>query len=71
MGAAQGGVFLVEIEECVAQTETVARDFIGVGGTDALACGADFLTALGFLVGGVEQTVGGGYEMYFLGDAED
>ncbi len=44
--------------EDVAHTQSVARNLVGVGGSDALACGAHFVLALGSLVGGVEQSVG-------------
>ena len=59
-------VFRVEIVECVAETETVSAYFIGIGGTYALACGADFSASFSLLVCCVEQTVSGHDKVDFL-----
>ena len=61
-------VLLAETVEEVAYAQPVARNLVGVRGADALAGGADFRCALGLLVGGVEQPVGGEDEVGFLGD---
>ena len=68
---ALSGEFFVEVAEHVAQTQTVARNLVGVGRADALARGADFAGAFGCLVGSVEQAMGGGDEIDFLRNAED
>ena len=53
-----GCVFLFEIQQNIAHTNTHAANLIGVGRTDALACCSHFVLTLGRLVCGVEQTVG-------------
>lgn len=66
-----GLVFCREVVLGVAKTKAVARNLVGVAGTDALACGADFRLALGAFAGGVEQTVGWQDDVGFAGNFED
>ena len=54
----------------IAHAHAVAADLVGVGGTDALAGGADPVAALGSLVSGIEDSMRGKNEVRLLGDAE-
>ena len=47
----------------VAETETIARSLVSIGGTDTFARCADFGITFGFFAGGVEQTVCGKNQM--------
>ena len=51
-------IFLLEVVEEVAHTQSVAAHLVGLGRTDALARGTYLRLAFRRLVGFVEQTVG-------------
>ena len=65
-----GGIFLLEVVEDIAYTQTIAGNLIGIGGTNALAGGTYLVLAFLGLIGCIEQTVGGHDEMGLLGDMQ-
>lgn len=71
MALAGALVFCREVVLGVAEAKAVARNLVGVAGTDTLAGGADFRLALGAFAGGVEQTVGRQDDVGLAGNLED
>ena len=65
-----GSIFLLEVVEDIAYTQTIAGNLIGIGGTNALAGGTYLVLAFLGLIGCIEQTVGGHDEMGLLGDMQ-
>ena len=63
-------IFLIEVLQDIANTQTCAARFLAVSGADALACSAYFVLALGCLVGTVQHSVGGQDEMCTLADVQ-
>ena len=61
-----GSIAVVEVEQSVADSQTVAAGLVGVCRTDAFAGGANLGIAFEFLVSGIEQPVGGHNQMGFL-----
>ena len=72
MGVAGRLVACVEVGlHGVADAEAAARYLVGICRADAFARGADFGSAFGALSCGVEQAVGGHYQVCLFGYFED
>ena len=70
MARLQFGIFRFEILEDVAHAQSVARNLVGIGRTDALAGGAHLVLALLSLVGSVQHAMSRHNEMGFPRDVQ-
>ena len=70
MASLMSGIFLFEVVEDVTHAESIARDLIGIGRTNALTGGAYLVLTLLRLIGCIEQAMGGHDEVGLLGDMQ-